>query len=102
LGKGGMNTKALRTELYMKYSIPLTCFVFALIGVPFSLPNPRSGRTWGLVVTIVFMFTFSVFASVFRSLGKGGALPPLIAAFTPQLSFTILGGILLFWQGWFK
>ena len=102
LDKGGISTKTLRTELLMKYSIPATCFVFALIGIPFSLPTPRSGRTWGMVVTIVFMFTFYVFASVFRSLGRGGVLAPAVAAFTPQLSFSVVGAALLVWQGWFK
>jgi len=102
LDKGGVNTNALQTELLMKFSIPATCFVFALIGIPFSLPNPRSGRTWGMIVTIVFMFTFYVFASVFRSLGKGGILPPAAAAFTPQLSFMAIGFLLLFWEGRFK
>ncbi len=96
LDKGGVRTSALRTELLMKYSIPATCFVFALIGIPFSLPSPRSGRTWGMVLTIVFMFTFYVFASVFRSLGKGGILPPAVAAFTPQVSFSIIGAVFLF------
>ncbi|MBU1027093.1 MAG: LptF/LptG family permease, partial [Candidatus Margulisbacteria bacterium] len=80
LERGGVSTKTLRTELFMKYSVPLTCFVFALIGIPFSMPSPRSGRTWGMVMTIVFMFTFYVFASVFKSLGKGGLLPPAVAA----------------------
>lgn len=102
LGKGGVGTQALRTELYMKYSIPLTCFVFALVGIPFSLPLPRSGRTWGMVVTIVFMFTFYVFASVFRSLGKGGILLPAVAAFTPQASFVVIGFVLLYFEGRFR
>ena len=102
LGKGGVSTANLLTELYMRYSIPLTCFVFALVGVPFSLPSPRSGRTWGLVVTIVFMFTFYVFASVFRSLGKGGILPPAVAAFTPQVTFSVIGAVFLYWEGWFQ
>ncbi len=102
LGQGGVKTSELRTELYMKYSIPATCLVFALIGIPFSLPSPRSGRAWGMVVTIVFMFTFYVYSSVFRSLGKGGILPPAVAAFTPQISFAVLGGLLLFWEGRFK
>ncbi|MGB9613729.1 MAG: LptF/LptG family permease [Candidatus Margulisiibacteriota bacterium] len=99
--KGGASTQALLTELYLRYSIPLTCFVFALVGIPFSLSAPRSGRTWGLLVTIVFMFTFYVFASVFRSLGKGGVLPPEVAAFTPQVFFMVIGLILLFREGWF-
>ena len=102
LDKGGMKTSEFRTELLMKYSIPATCFVFALIGIPFSLPSPRSGRTWGMVVTIVFMFTFYVFASVFRSLGKGGVLSPAVAAFTPQVSFIILGTVLLYLEGRYR
>lgn len=102
LGKGGAGTQALLTELYMRYSVPLTCFVFALVGIPFSLPTPRSGRTWGMVVTIVFIFTFYVFASVFRSLGRGGLLPPAVAAFMPQAIFSLIGFILLYWEGWFR
>ncbi len=42
LDKGGVRTSALRTELLMKYSIPATCFVFALIGIPFSLHSSRA------------------------------------------------------------
>jgi len=102
LGGSGTNTKTLETELYMKYAIPLTCFVFALIGIPFSMPSPRSGRTWGMVITIVFMFTFYVFASVFRSLGRGGVLSPMLAAFTPQITFALVGGLLLWWEGSYK
>jgi lipopolysaccharide export system permease protein len=99
--KGGGATHALLTELYLRYSIPLTCFVFALVGIPFSLFAPRSGRTWGLLFTIVFMFTFYVFASVFRSLGRGGVLAPALAAFTPQVLFLAIGSFLLFKEGWY-
>ncbi|MBN2058734.1 MAG: LptF/LptG family permease [Candidatus Saganbacteria bacterium] len=102
LEKGGISTHSYETELLMKFSIPATCFVFALIGIPFSLSSPRSGRTWGMIVTIVFMFTFYVFASVFRSLGKGGVLLPAVAAFTPQLTFMLIGGALLFLEGRFR
>jgi lipopolysaccharide export system permease protein len=101
LGKGGVSTNALLTELYTRYSIPLTCFVFALVGIPFSLSSPRSGQTWGMVVTIVFMFTFYVFASVFKSLGKGGILPPTVAAFAPQISFVMIGFAMLYLEGRF-
>jgi len=93
--KGGMSTAALATDLYMKYSVPFTSFIFALIGLPLAIPGLRSSRTWGMVVTIVMIFTFYVFASVFRSLGRGGILPPYLAAWTPQLIFGILGVIFI-------
>ena len=102
LGQGGANTKELVTELYLRYSIPLTCLVFALVGIPFSLSSPRQGQTWGVIVTIVFMFTFYVFASVFRSLGRGGLLLPAVAAFTPQVTFLLIGSALLYYEGKFK
>lgn len=101
LKRSGAGTQQMLTELYLKYAIPLSCFVFALIGVPFSLSTPRAGRTWGIILTIVFMFTFYVFASVFRSLGRGGMLPPLLAAFTPQLTFIIIGLTALFYESEF-
>lgn len=100
LNRGGVSVKALLTELYLKYAIPATCLVFALIGIPLSLPSLRTGRTWGVVVTIVLMFTFYVYASVFRSLGRGGILLPAVAAFTPQVTFSLLGIALLYWKEW--
>jgi lipopolysaccharide export system permease protein len=102
LGKGGVNTASMLTELYLRYSIPFTCFVFALVGIPFSLSGPRTGQTWGIIVTIVFMFTFYVFASIFRSLGRGGVLLPAVAAFTPQLSFAAIGFLLLVREARFR
>jgi lipopolysaccharide export system permease protein len=102
LAKGGVNTSSFQTELLMKYSVPVTCLVFALIGIPFSLPSPRSGRTWGMVITIVFMFTFYVFASVFRSLGRGGLVVPVLAAFTPQITFALIGSGLLYLEGKYR
>jgi len=102
LDKSGVSTKSLKTDFYMKYSIPFTALVFALLGIPLALPGLRSGRTWGMILTIVLMFTFYVFASVFRSLGRGGILPPILAAWTPQALFGILGLILLFREGSFK
>jgi len=70
--------------------------IFAIIGLPLSIPAIRGGRTWGMMLTIVIMFTFYVFASVFRSLGRGGLISPLLAAWTPQMLFGILGVVLLF------
>lgn len=102
LKKSGASTNSLRTDFYMKFSVPLTCFVFALIGLPLSLPGIRTNRTWGLVLTIVIMFTFYVFASVFRSLGRGGIVDPVFAAWTPHVLFGILGLILLVKEVKFK
>lgn len=95
----GVKTNSLRTELNLKYSIPLTSLVFALIGIPLCLPGIRSSRTWGMVLTIVIMFSFYVFASVFRSLGRGGLIDPILAGWIPQISVALIGIILIIREG---
>jgi len=95
LKKGGVDTKVLLTDLYMKISIPATCLVFALLGLPFSLPAARSGRAFGVVFCVALIFTFYVVASVFRSFGHGGLMDPFVAAWLPNIVFGILGIALL-------
>ncbi|MFC1559849.1 LptF/LptG family permease [Candidatus Margulisiibacteriota bacterium] len=90
LNRGGVNTAALTVDLMMKVSVPTTCLIFALVGIPFSLRRVRSGRTWGVLFTVMLIFTFYVFASIFRSLGHGGVVPPVMAAWFPNILF---GGI---------
>jgi len=102
LGRGGVSTRSLMVDLYMKYSVPLTCLIFALIGIPLSVSPVRSGRMFGIVLSIVIVFSFYVFASVFRSLGYGGKLVPFISAWFPQISFGILGSILIARESFFR
>jgi len=97
--RSGVKTHQLKTDLFLKYSIPLTSLVFALIGIPLCLPGIKSSRTWGMVLTIVIMFTFYVFASVFRSLGRGAVLNPALAAWIPSLSIALIGILLIVKEG---
>ena len=102
LKRGGVNTRSLMVDFYMKFSVPLTCFVFALLGIPLTIPRVRSGRAFGIVVCIVIVFSFYVFASVSRSFGYGGVVPPFLAAFVPQATFTLFGAGLLVREAVFK
>ena len=95
LKKGGVDAKVLLTDLYMKVSVPAACLVFALLGIPFSLPAMRSGRAFGVVFCVALIFTFYVFASVFRAFGHGGLINPFVAAWLPNVIFGLLGAILI-------
>ncbi|MFC1496117.1 LptF/LptG family permease [Candidatus Margulisiibacteriota bacterium] len=95
----GVKNHGLKTDWHLKYSIPFTSFVFALIGIPLCLPGLKSSRTWGMVLTIVIMFTFYVFASVFRSLGRADLLNPFWAGWAPQISVALIGIFLIIKEG---
>ena len=101
LQKGGVDAKVLLTDLYMKISVPVTCLVFALLGIPFSLTAVRSARAFGVVFCVALIFTFYVFASVFRSFGHGGLIPPFAAAWAPNILFGALGVSLIIKENYF-
>lgn len=95
LGKGGVNTKYLSTEFFMKFSIPAASLVFAIIGIPLSIFSLRSGKATGLVLSVIIMMSFYVFGSVFRSLGRGGFIPPFWAAWFPSILVSSIGAFLI-------
>lgn len=99
LKKSGVNTNQLMTEFHMKFSVPVATLVFTLIAIPLSLPSPRGGRAWGFVLSVVIVFSFYVFASVFRSMGRGGTIAPYLAAWIPPASVAILGSFLIIKEG---
>ena len=102
LKESGIETKALAVDFQMKFAIPVTSLLFALIGVPLSLPTLRSGRAWGIVMCVVIVFSYYVLASTFRSLGRGGVFLPVAAAWVPPLILFSLGAVLMIREGLMK
>lgn len=85
-------------EYHAKLARPFACFVFALIAVPFGLSAPRGGGGgtsvgFGLAVAIVFVYY--VISTVFLSLGAASGNFAFIAAWMPNVIFTIMGALLL-------
>jgi len=97
--KAGINTLALSTDFHMKFSIPATTIVFCLLAIPLSIQSIRAGKSWGFVISVIIVFSFYVFASVFRSLGRGGVIDPLMAAWIPPVSVSLLGISMILKEG---
>ncbi|PUU94242.1 MAG: YjgP/YjgQ family permease [Halanaerobium sp.] len=95
--KSGINVDSLMVDYHLKLAEPLTALLFVLISVPLSLSGKES-RTLNLIFTIVIVFLYYVILSFSRSFGKNYILPPLVAAWLPNLIFLLLGVALLFWR----
>ncbi|MBV8679460.1 MAG: LPS export ABC transporter permease LptF [Aquitalea sp.] len=54
----GSSDPALRSELVWRLSMPLSCLVLALLAIPLSYYNPRSGHAHNLVVALVAFFLY--------------------------------------------
>ena len=70
-----------------KLAFPFVTLVMTLIAVPFAVTIGRSGAMGGIGVGIALAITYWTVISIFGALGAGGALPPLLAAWAPNLLF---------------
>jgi lipopolysaccharide export system permease protein len=87
--KSGISTSAMATDYYFKFSLPFGCFIAALIGIPLGVKFPRSGRFVSIALAVFLLFVYYCLFSISRALGIIGMLPPVLAAWLPNL---ILGG----------
>ena len=81
-------------EIQKKFSLAATCIVFALLGAPIALRFPRGGI--GMVIGVSFgIFALSYIGLIGgESLSNKGHVSPLVAMWTMNFIFTIIGLIL--------
>jgi len=95
LQQGGFDVVRLRVQLQKKLAFPLITLVMAVLAVPFALSGGRRGALSGVVVALVIGVTYVLTSSLFEAMGNVSQLPPLIAAWSPDLIFGLAGGYLI-------
>ncbi len=96
LKKSGVDPKGFEVDYHMKFSVPFSALLFTLIGAPLGLKFRKGGKATGVVISIVLVFVYYLILSASRALGKSGALPPIPAAWMPNIIFGALGLYLIF------
>lgn len=91
-----VSTSKYEVELYQRVAIPMASFVFALIGTPLGLSPNRSSSSIGFGLSIIIIFMYYTVLTISGALGQGGALPPLLAAWLPNIAGTIVGIYLIY------
>ena len=90
----GYNTLEPEVDLHWKISFPLLSLIFTLIGLSFSLRIEKKGALTGIFISIALVVIYWNFMVLFQNLGYAGFLPPLLAAWVPNIIFGI-GGLYL-------
>ncbi|HEY2498388.1 MAG TPA: LptF/LptG family permease [Candidatus Angelobacter sp.] len=95
LQQGGFDVVRLRVQLQKKVAFPLITLVMAILAVPFALSGGRRGALSGIVVALVIGISYVLTSSLFEAMGNVSQLPPLIAAWSPDLIFGLAGGYMI-------
>ena len=72
-------------EIYMRISIPLASFFFAMIGAALGTQKQRTSSSIGLGISIIVIFIYYAVMTFTTGLGKGGAMPPFLACMLPNI-----------------
>ena len=82
-------------EIHKKFSIPVACFVFALIGVGLGVSNRKDGKLASFVLGIAVIFAYYVVMFTSESMTKGALLPAWLAMWIPNITIGAAGVALL-------
>jgi LPS export ABC transporter permease LptF/LPS export ABC transporter permease LptG len=91
LQESGHQVGKYLVQLYSKLSFPLIHVIMVLVAIPFALQWPRGGRVIGIALAIAIAMGYWLVSSLALSFAKADLLPPLLAAWTPNIVFAGLG-----------
>ena len=92
LQQSGFDVVRLRVQLQKKLAFPLITLVMAVLAIPFGLSGGRRGALGGVTVALLIAVVYWVIAGLFEAMGNVSQLPPLVAAWMPDLIFGLVGG----------
>jgi len=91
----GFNWLPLAVEMQRKIAFPFVTLVMTLLAVPFGVSTGRRGTLYGIGIGIGIALTYWVMSSVFIAVGSAGALPPFLAAWSPNIIFAGAAALLI-------
>ncbi len=95
LQQSGFDTVKLQVQLANKLAVPAITLVMAIIAVPFAVSMGKRGGLAGIATAIGVAIAYWVVSGIFSSMGDINSLPPMLAAWSPDLLFAITGSYLL-------
>ena len=95
--KGTVKHNILSTELQKKFSIPFSCLLFGLIGLPLGLMVKARARSWGIALSVVVFTVYYILLSSADSLGETGIVNPVLAMWIPDMVLGVATVVLIWW-----
>ena len=78
-------------EIHKKFSIPVACLVFVLVGAPLGVTIRRRGTAVSVGISLVFFWIYWMFLIGGEELADRGFIPPAVSMWAPNLLFGLMG-----------
>lgn len=88
--RGASGVEAFEVERQIRFSSPFTIFVLVFMGVIVSSKKSRGGTGFQIALGFLLSFVFILFFMMSRTFAEAGSLSPLLAAWIPNITFTLI------------
>jgi len=95
LEQSGFDVVKLRVQLQKKIAFPIITFVMGVLAIPFALSAGKRGAMAGVAVAIGVAVMYTIISGLFEAMGNISQLPPVLAAWSPDIIFGLLGGYMI-------
>jgi LPS export ABC transporter permease LptF len=85
---------ASRTEINKRFSFPMSCLAFALIGVPLGVTAHRRETSIGFAMGLIVAITYFLFVIIGDTLRANPKFHPELLVWFPNVLFLVLGAFL--------
>lgn len=83
-----------KVRFWEKIALPITTFIFVLLGVPLAITPPRVRHNRGFLFSIAIIFCYYIIRAFSMSLGYDSKIPAFLAANIPNIVLGIAGYLL--------
>jgi LPS export ABC transporter permease LptG len=91
LKQSGFPTIGLQVQLQKKFSTPLFALILAIVSVPFAFRGGNRGAMAGVFISFGIYIAYSSLDYLFEQVGNLSQLSPAVAAWSPDVIFTLVG-----------
>ncbi len=88
--RGATGVKMYEVEKQVRFATPFSTFVLVFMGVVVSSRKSRGGTGLQIALGFVLAFIFILFFMLSRTFAEAGEIPPIVAAWIPNLVFSTL------------
>jgi len=94
--RGATGVQMYEVDKQIRFASPFTTFVLVFMGVVVSSRKSRGGTGLQIALGFVMAFVFILFFMLSRTFAEAGEITPFVAAWIPNVVFSILSGVLYY------
>jgi lipopolysaccharide export system permease protein len=88
----GYDARRYKVDMYSRLAHPFACLTMAILGIPFALRKGRGASlSLGVTLSVTIGIIYYILQAMLMALGYASVIPPLAAAWSAVLLFTLIG-----------